>query len=77
MDNRRSQKFFWKNNFKVNDHVLIPRPDTEVVVETILNIYKEKNRINFLEVGVGSGCLIRPGTEINRISAVKIHLILI
>ena len=52
------QKFFWKYNFKINDHVLIPRPDTEVVVETILNVYKEKNRINFLEVGVGSGCIL-------------------
>ena len=52
------QKFFWKYNFKINDHVLIPRPDTEVVVETILNTYKEKNRINFLEVGVGSGCIL-------------------
>ena len=52
------QKFFWKYNFKINDHVLIPRPDTEVVVETILNAFKEKNRINFLEVGVGSGCIL-------------------
>ena len=52
------QKFFWKYNFRVNEHVLIPRPDTEVVVETILNVYKEKNRINFLEVGVGSGCIL-------------------
>ena len=52
------QKFFWKHNFRVNDHVLIPRPDTEVIVEKILNIYKEKNRINFLEVGVGSGCIL-------------------
>ena len=52
------QKFFWKYNFRVNEYVLIPRPDTEVVVETILNVYKEKNRINFLEVGVGSGCIL-------------------
>ena len=52
------QKFFWKYNFKINDHVLIPRPDTEIVVETILSVYKEKNRINFLEVGVGSGCIL-------------------
>ena len=52
------QKFFWKYNFKINNHVLIPRPDTETVVETILNVYKEKNKINFLEVGVGSGCIL-------------------
>ena len=52
------QKFFWKHNFKINDNVLIPRPDTETIVETILNIYKEKKKINFLEVGVGSGCIL-------------------
>ena len=52
------EKFFWKYNFKINNHVLIPRPDTETVVETILNAYKEKNKINFLEVGVGSGCIL-------------------
>ena len=52
------QKFFWKYNFKINNHVLIPRPDTETVVETVLNAYKEKNKINFLEVGVGSGCIL-------------------
>ena len=52
------EKFFWKYNFKINNHVLIPRPDTETVVETVLNAYKEKNKINFLEVGVGSGCIL-------------------
>ncbi len=52
------QKFFWKYNFKINNHVLIPRPDTETIVETVLNAYKEKNKINFLEVGVGSGCIL-------------------
>ena len=38
--------------------MLIPRPDTETVVETILKVYKEKNKISFLEVGVGSGCIL-------------------
>ena len=35
------KKFFWKNEFFINDKVLIPRPDTEVVVEQILRIYKK------------------------------------
>ena len=50
-------KSFWKHNFKVNEKVLIPRPDTEVLIEQVLKIYKNKNYINFLEVGVGSGCI--------------------
>jgi len=50
-------KSFWKHNFKVNEKVLIPRPDTEVLIEQVLKIYKNKNNINFLEVGVGSGCI--------------------
>ncbi len=52
------RKFFWKYEFKVSNKVLIPRPDTELIVEQILKIYKHKNRINFLEIGVGSGCII-------------------
>ena len=51
------KKSFWKYNFKVNENVLIPRPDTELIIEQVLNIYKNKNNLNFLEVGVGSGCI--------------------
>jgi len=50
-------KSFWKYTFKVSEKVLIPRPDTEVLIEQVLKIYKNKNYINFLEVGVGSGCI--------------------
>ena len=50
-------KSFWKYNFKVNEKVLIPRPDTETMIEQVLKIYKNKNYLNFLEVGVGSGCI--------------------
>ena len=52
------KKFFWKYEFKVNNKVLIPRPDTELIVEQVLEIYKHKNIINLLEIGVGSGCVI-------------------
>ena len=51
-------KSFWKYDFKVNEKVLIPRPDTEVIIEQILQIYKHKKNLNFLEIGVGTGCLI-------------------
>ncbi len=50
-------KSFWKYDFKVNEKVLIPRPDTEIIIEQVLKIYKNKNYLNFLEVGVGSGCI--------------------
>ena len=52
------KKFFWKYEFEVNDKVLIPRPDTELIIEQLLETYKHKNRINLLEIGVGSGCII-------------------
>ena len=51
-------KSFWNYDFSLNEKVLIPRPDSELIVEQVLKIYKNKRKINFLEVGVGSGCLI-------------------
>ena len=50
-------KSFWKFDFKVNNKVLIPRPDSEIIIEQVLKIYKNKNKLNFLEVGIGSGCI--------------------
>ncbi len=50
-------KSFWNYDFKVNDKVLIPRPDSEIIIEQVLDIYKNKNNLNFLEVGIGSGCI--------------------
>tara|TARA_B100000989_G_C19435616_1_gene424987 strand:- start:113 stop:955 length:843 start_codon:yes stop_codon:yes gene_type:complete len=50
-------KSFWKYDFEVSDKVLIPRPETEIIIEQVLKIYKNKNDLNFLEVGVGSGCI--------------------
>ena len=52
------EKSFWKYDFKVNHKVLIPRPDSEIIIENVLKIYKQKCNINFLEIGVGSGCII-------------------
>ena len=51
-------KSFWNDDFFLNDKVLIPRPDSELLVEQVLKIYKNKAKINFLEIGIGSGCLI-------------------
>ena len=52
------KKFFWKYEFEINDKVLIPRPDTEIIIEQVLSIYKKKNKINFLDIGFGSGCIL-------------------
>ena len=50
-------KFFWKYKFFVNKDVLIPRPDTEFVIEQILKILPIKSKKNILEIGTGSGCM--------------------
>ena len=50
-------KSFWNSSFKVDDRVLIPRPETEIIVEQVLKIYKNNDNLNFLDIGVGSGCI--------------------
>ena len=52
------KKSFWKYDFEINDKVLIPRPDTEIIIDQVLKIYKNKKNINFLDIGFGSGCII-------------------
>ena len=53
-----NKKSFWKNEFFVNKNTLIPRPDTEVLVEYVLKLTKHKNVMNILDIGVGSGCIL-------------------
>lgn len=54
---------FWKHDFLVNEHTLIPRPDTEILVETVSNLAKNSlSKINhqplkILDLGTGSGCI--------------------
>ena len=52
------QKSFWKYEFEINNKILIPRPDSELIVEQVLKICQNKQKIKILDVGVGSGCLI-------------------
>jgi len=53
-----NKKFFWNSEFFVTKDTLIPRPDTELIVENILNLTKQKNKINILDIGIGSGCIL-------------------
>ena len=52
------KKSFWKYEFDINENVLIPRPETELIIENILRIFKNKRSIKFLDIGVGSGCIL-------------------
>ena len=51
-------KEFWKNKFKVNKNVLIPRPDTETIIEQVLNELDINSSKKILDIGTGSGCII-------------------
>jgi release factor glutamine methyltransferase len=53
-----NKKFFWKSEFYVNKNTLIPRPDTEIIIEQILKVTKNKNYLRILDIGVGSGCIL-------------------
>jgi release factor glutamine methyltransferase len=53
-----NKKFFWKSEFYVNKNTLIPRPDTEIIIEQILKVTKNKNYLRVLDIGIGSGCIL-------------------
>ena len=50
-------KEFWSKRFKVNKSTLIPRPETELLVDKLTKIYRYKN-ISILDIGTGSGCIL-------------------
>ncbi|MCF6196789.1 MAG: peptide chain release factor N(5)-glutamine methyltransferase [Emcibacter sp.] len=53
------EKEFWGLNFKVSRDCLTPRPDSETLVEAALNsVANKKARLNILDLGTGSGCLL-------------------
>jgi release factor glutamine methyltransferase len=52
------KKDFWKSTFYVDKNVLIPRPDTEILIEEILYNYNKNEKLSVLDIGTGSGCII-------------------
>ena len=53
-----NKKEFWKDEFYVNKDVLIPRPDTELIIEQVLKIYSKDVQLQVLDIGTGSGCIL-------------------
>lgn len=49
--------YFYNSTFKVNKHVLVPRPETEELVDWIISTNKNKENLNILDIGTGSGCI--------------------
>ena len=53
-----NKKNFWKYSFYVNQDVLDPRPETEFILESVINYFpKRKKKYKILDLGTGSGCL--------------------
>jgi len=53
----RGHQEFYGLDFIVTPDVLIPRPETEILVERAIKDLRSKNEVTFCEVGVGSGCI--------------------
>ncbi|MDR3285734.1 MAG: peptide chain release factor N(5)-glutamine methyltransferase [Holosporales bacterium] len=50
---------FWKYSFITNQDTLDPRPESEVIIETVLNYLQDKTaKLHFLDIGTGTGCLL-------------------
>lgn len=53
-----NRKYFWDYSFYVDDNVLDPRPDSEILIEAITEDYNINDNLNIFDLGTGSGCLI-------------------
>ena len=53
-----NKKEFWKYTFYVDKNVLIPRPDTELIIQQVLETYSEDKQLQVLDIGTGSGCIL-------------------
>ena len=51
------ETFFYGLKFKVDKNVLIPRPETEELVDIIVKENRGRNNLNIIDIGTGSGCI--------------------
>ncbi len=58
LDKVIGRKSFYKYDFIVNENVLSPRPDTEILIEAAAEIIQKDNLHSVLDLGVGSGCIL-------------------
>lgn len=64
---------FWSMDFKVGPGVLIPRSETECLIEEVLKIWKKQKEVSILDIGTGSGILAIVLAK--EITCAKIHAI--
>ena len=54
-------QFFYKHKYYVNHNVLIPRPETEIIISEIINrgdqVFNSEKELNVIDAGAGSGCI--------------------
>jgi len=54
-----NKQSFWNDEFKVTKDTLIPRPETELILENVLSYFPDKKiDLNIADLGTGSGCII-------------------
>lgn len=69
------EKEFWGLSFKLNAATLVPRPETELLVEKALEIVGRLDHARILDLGTGTGCIpISILTEYSDITAVAVDL---
>lgn len=49
--------FFYKSFFKVSEHTLIPRPETEELVHMVIHDINDLDKLSIIDIGTGTGCI--------------------
>lgn len=76
------EAWFYNMKLKVNEHVLIPRPETEELVKLVidhynLNLSKKQQPINIIDIGTGSGCIaiaLKKNLPASKITAIDVSV---
>jgi len=51
-------KEFWSDKFFTNEHTLDPRPETEIIIEAVLELKSQQANLRILDLGTGTGCIL-------------------